>query len=135
MEFVVDANVLFSALIKDSLTANMLFEENVKLFTAEFMIEEFLKYEELLIEKSKRTREQFVQIMHMLKDIIISIPKDDYLEFMKDAKIISPDENDAAYFALALKLRIPIWSNDKRLKQQDKIKVYNTNEVFKLFTK
>ena len=46
--------------------------------------------------------------------------------------MISPDEKDTAYFALALKLKCAIWSNDKKLKEQDKVTVYNTGELMKL---
>ena len=35
------------------------------------------------------------------------------------------------YFALALKLNCPIWSEDKALKKQSKVKVYSTSELLK----
>lgn len=49
--------------------------------------------------------------------------------FMKKAKLLSPDPNDCPYFALALKLGCPIWSNDKRLKTQYNVKVYSTEDL------
>jgi predicted nucleic acid-binding protein len=33
------------------------------------------------------------------------------------------------YHALALKLNCAIWTNDKKLKQQTKIKIYHTHEL------
>ena len=42
---------------------------------------------------------------------------------MKEALVASPDENDSEYFALAMKFGCPIWSNDKRIKLQDKVRV------------
>jgi len=33
------------------------------------------------------------------------------------------------YFALALKMKCPIWSNDKRLKEQKTIKIISTDEL------
>lgn len=42
---------------------------------------------------------------------------------------ISPDKDDVDYFALALKLDIGIWSNDKLLKGQSVVKVFNTMEM------
>jgi len=132
MILVVDANVLFSALIKDSYTVELVFNEDLKLYTAEFIIEEFWKYESIILKKTHRTREEFIQIMHQLKDIITVIPQEEYTRFMKLAELISPDENDVAYFALAMKLDCGIWSNDKKLKEQVKVKVYSTEEVIKL---
>lgn len=128
---IIDANVLFSALIKNSVTAKLIFEEEIVLYTPEFIVEEFLKYQDLILKKTSRTNEEFVQVMHMLKDVITIIPKEEYAKFMEEAKNISPDEKDVLYFALALRLKCGIWSNDKRLKTQDKIRVYSTEELLK----
>jgi predicted nucleic acid-binding protein len=132
MILVIDANVLFSALIKNSLTAELIFNEDINLYTCEFIIDEFFKHEQEIMEKTHRTREQFITIMHQLKEIITVVPKEEYSKFMIEAEQISPDENDILYFALALRLKGAIWSNDKRLKMQDKVKVYNTGDVMKM---
>ena len=50
---------------------------------------------------------------------------------MKEAEKITPDKKDVLYFALALKLRCGIWSNDKKLKTQNKIKIYSTEDLLK----
>ena len=132
MELVIDANILFSALIKNSFTAELIFNDDIKLYCPEFIIEEFLKYENEISEKMSRTREEFVMIMHMFKDIISVVPKEEYVTFMEKGVEISPDPKDPLYFALALKLNCAIWSNDAKLKKQDKVTVYNTTEVMKL---
>lgn len=129
---VIDANILFSALIKNSLTAELIFEEDIMLSTPEFVIEEFLKYEDLILKKTSRTREEFIQIMHVLKDVITVVPKEEYSLFIREAEKFSPDEKDIMYLALALKLKCAVWSNDKRLKKQDKVKVYSTEELVKI---
>ena len=132
MILVIDANILFSALIKDSLTAELIFNEDLKLYTCEFIIEEFFKYEEEIMKKTHRTREQFITIMHQLKDIITVIPKEEYSHLIAEAERFSPDPKDVMYFALAMKLNGIIWSNDKLLKKQDKVKVYLTSEIMQL---
>ena len=53
-------------------------------------------------------------------------------KYIEDAGKISPDDKDVMYFALALKLRCIIWSNDAKLKEQDKIIIYNTTEILGL---
>ena len=126
---VIDANILFSALIKNSLVAKIIFEEDIIPTAPEFVIEEFLKYGYLIVKKTSRTREDFIKIMHMLKDIIRVVPKEEYSKFIGEAEKFSPDEKDVMYLALALKLKCAIWSNDKKLKQQDRIKVYSTEEL------
>jgi len=131
MILVIDANILFSALIKNSVAAELLFEEDLMLFTPDFIMDEFLKYEDLLLKKTSRTKEEFIQVMHMLKEVITVVPMEEYSRFIKASEAISPDEKDAIYFALAMKLKCPIWSNDKKLKQQGRVKVYSTSEIMK----
>ena len=132
MELVVDANILFSALIKDSLTAELLFEPALKLYTPEFLLEEFTKYEELILKKINRSKEKYIEIFHCLKDIINFIPEEEFSEFLHEAEIISPDIKDTAYIALALKMKCPVWSNDKTLKNQKIITVYSTSDLIKI---
>ena len=52
--------------------------------------------------------------------------------YVEEAEKLTPDPDDMAYFALALKLNCAIWSNDKKLKDQNKIKIYNTHELSKI---
>jgi len=129
MILIVDANVLFSALIKDSLTAEFIFDNELILSTPEFIITEFLKYEDLILKKMHRTREEYIQIMHMLKDIITVVPKEEYSKFIEEAEEFSPDPKDTLYLALALKLKCAVWSNDEKIKNQDKVKVYSTQDL------
>ncbi|MBU0535516.1 MAG: hypothetical protein KKE20_01020 [Nanoarchaeota archaeon] len=69
MDLVIDANILFSALIKDSLTAELIFEENLRLYAPEFFIQEFMKYEDLILCKMHRSRDKYIEILHCLKCI------------------------------------------------------------------
>jgi len=45
------------------------------------------------------------------------VPVSEYKDFRQEAESISPDPNDMQYFALALKLCCPIWSNDKNAEE------------------
>ena len=132
MELVVDANILFSALIKDGFTAKLFFNERLRLYTSEFILDEFRKYEELILKKTKRTPKDFIEIMIAMRELITVIPEEEYDSFMSKAKEISPDEKDVAYIALAMKLNCALWSNDKALKNQEVVKVYTSSEVKEL---
>ncbi|MGC9200887.1 MAG: PIN domain-containing protein [Candidatus Aenigmatarchaeota archaeon] len=48
---------------------------------------------------------------------------------------MSPDVNDIQYFSLALKMNVPIWSNDKKLKQQSKVKVFSTKDLIEFLSR
>lgn len=134
MDFVIDANILFAALIKDSDSIELIFNENMHLFAPEFLFEEFNKHKEEILNKTKRNTQEFNEILEILKMIITIVPKEEFYSLMKEADIISPDKDDVAYFALALNLKIPIWSNDKKLKSQKRIQILNTQEIKQLIT-
>ncbi|MEW5897260.1 MAG: PIN domain-containing protein [Nanoarchaeota archaeon] len=130
---VIDANILFASLIKESTTATFLFNPNFKLYCPEFILEEFLKYFGFIQKKMKRTQEEFVTIMHQLYQLITVIPEEEYEQYMEEAEKFSPDDKDVPYFALALRLKCVVWSNDAKLKEQNKVTVYNTKELLNIF--
>jgi predicted nucleic acid-binding protein len=59
------------------------------------------------------------------------MPASEFSKQTKKAKEICPDPDDTEYFALALQLNCPLWSNDKKLKNQQEIRVINTIELLK----
>ncbi|NCN99321.1 hypothetical protein COU62_02225 [Candidatus Pacearchaeota archaeon CG10_big_fil_rev_8_21_14_0_10_35_219] len=132
MNLIVDANVLFAALLKEGKTIEILLNPFFNFYAPEFIFEEFEKYEKELLGKMHRTEYEFFEVFENLKELVDVVPKKDYEEKVELAKEISPDENDFYYFALALKLNCAIWSNDKNLRNQDRIKVYSTEELVKM---
>lgn len=129
MELVVDANILFAALIKVSVTSDLIVENSLTLNSVEFLFTEFEKYKNLIKEKTERTEEEFKQFMEILQKKIKLIPYEEIEPFVEEAEKICPDPKDVQYFALALKLNCGIWTNDKKLKKQDKVKIYLTKDV------
>ncbi len=134
MDLVVDANILFSALIKRGKTEEIIFEEDLHLFAPEFIFEEFDKYKSSILNKTERTNEEFEELMEILKKKIKTVPNEETERFIVEARRISPDKKDADYFALALKLKCPIWSQDNALKEKQKeVTVYLTDELDMMF--
>lgn len=129
MNLVVDANILFAALIKESTTENLLFNDLLTLYSPEVIFIEFEKHAPEILAKTYRNPGDIPRLIAILKRRIKVIPSSEFLLFIHQASGISPDPNDTEYFALALKLNCGIWSNDKALKRQDKIEVYNTQEI------
>ncbi len=128
----IDANVFVSALLKDSETRKILLLWKKPLLLApEFIKQELLKYvpefAERLNVKEDKLKELASELFESAK--IEIIPQKEYLEQIKMAHLVSPDPNDAHYFAIALKFCCPIWSQDKDLKKQTAIKVYSTKEL------
>jgi len=134
MDLVVDANILFSALIKDGGTAKVIFRDELHLYAPEFLLEEFSKHKKTILEKTHREEDEFQRLINVLSRRIIFIPKDEFEKFMPDAREISPDPDDAPYFGLAILVGADIWSNEKRLKDQDEIKVWSTGDLIEKFS-
>lgn len=133
MDLVIDANILFSVLIKEGKNEDLIFNNDIHLFAPEFIFEEFNKYETLLLDKTQRTEEEFSHLLDILKKKIQTIANEETAKYFQKALEISPDKKDADYFALAMKLNCPIWSNDKDLKNQDRIEIYSTEDLLKMF--
>ena len=133
MELIVDANILFAVLIAKGKTEKLIFQEELNLFAPEFLFKEFNKYTELILEKTNRSNNEFKEILHILKNKIKTVPNKETEKFIMQAKKICPDPNDIEYFALALKLKCAIWSNDKKLKEQNVIRIYSTEELNTIF--
>ena len=133
MDLIVDANILFSILIKQGKTEELIFKNEFNLFTPEYIFEEFEEHKLEILDKTQRTNEDFDKLIDILKKRIKTISNEETEKFIPEAEKISPNKDDIDYFALALKLRCPIWSQDKELKSQSKIKIYSTEELINLF--
>ena len=133
MDLVVDANVLFAVLIKGSFSARLIFNEEFHLFTPEYVFVEIEEHQDEIISKTERTLVDFYNLLEVLKRRIVLVPLEELTEYVEEAEKITPDPDDMAYIALALKLNCAIWSNDKELKEkQSMVKVYPTHELVRL---
>lgn len=132
MNLVVDANILFSALITDGFTHTLLFTNSFQLFTPEYVFVELEAHKQSLIDTSQRTTEDFLAALAVLKRRVTIVPLEELIDYVAQAEEITPDPDDMVYFALALHLDCAIWSNDKQLKTQDIVPVYHTHELAQL---
>ena len=65
MDIVIDANVIFSALIKNSFSYNIIFSDKFRIFTPEYMFAELEKHKEEIIDKTERTSEEFFRLIEI----------------------------------------------------------------------
>ena len=132
---VIDANVLFSALLAKGTTRSLLFNSHLKLYAPEYLIDELSEHlheDDELRKKLNQTKEETDIVIDALLKTVDVIPLEEYRACIKQALETCPDEDDTPYFALAMHLKIPLWSNDAKLKKQESVKVLNTGEVLKL---
>jgi len=135
---VIDANIVFSALIKDdSLTGKIIFSDRFSLFFPEDGLIELNKYESYILKKRSNYKQKlsYDYLLSCIFEVVEVVPSKYYEDKIKEAYEIMKniDEKDTPYVSLALKLNCPIWSNDTDLKKQNKIKVYNTKELLEEF--
>jgi len=130
MELVVDANILMSALIATAgKTYDLIFNDIIRLFSVDKLLVELEKHKAEILAKSGLSEYDFDVFLSLISAEIEFIPYSELEKFVPEAEKITPDPNDTEYFALALKLKCAIWSNDRKLKAQDKVKVYSTEDL------
>jgi len=134
MELVVDANILFSALIKSGITRELMVNDELLLYTPEYLINEFFEHIE---ELQKKTHADTFKLQNEGQKLIYLshlkiIPIREINPYVKTAKTISSDPEDILYFATALKMNCALWSNDKELKNQNQVKIYSTSDLVKI---
>lgn len=134
MEFVLDANVLISAIIRDSHVRHFLLFSGDSFYTPEFVFEEINEHINEIKEKSSLSEKEIKELLDYIMtfaDIKI-IPLDELTSHRDEAIRISPDPDDAHYVALALKRKCAIWSNDRALKEkQNTVRIYTSEEVLR----
>ncbi len=136
MYLVIDANVVISCLIAGSWTLRVFFaamlSKRLALISPEYLFVEIDEHFEEITGKTKLSEEELNYLLEIMEKEIRLVPVEEFEDKIEEAEEASPDPDDVAYLALALKFFCPMWSNDKRLKDQDKVTVLNTSEVSKL---
>ena len=132
MIIIIDSNILFSALIKDSLTRKLIYETDYDLILPEIVFEELRKYKEELVRKTRLSEEEFDKTLRLILKYVRIIPTEQIKHYRNEAWEIIKDHSpeDVMFIACALAFDGSIlWSDDKKLKIQNKIKVFDTAEI------
>ena len=136
MELVVDANILFAALIGKGKTQELFFEHRLRLVAPLKLVSEFENNKELIARKGKVSSEELMQAFALLRERIEVYPSRNIPALLRSkAKRLAPHRKDSPYFALALFLGSALWSNEKAFKKQEEVRVYSTPELASMFLK
>ncbi len=128
---VVDANIVVAALLRDAGTRKALLSDKSRLYSPAFLRQELRKHAGEFAKKLGTPEAAVETALDELLDAanVEVLGLDAYASFLQQARKLSPDPKDAPYFAAALSLGCPIWSQDAALKRQCKIAVLSTAEV------
>jgi len=136
MIVVLDTNIIISALLKDSVTRKIIFKSDHTFLFPENIFQEIRKYKKEILAKSGLNEEEYSELItkilkyvHIVPEELISFKKEEAHHLVKNI-----DLNDILFFATALSFKDSvIWSEDKKLKRQNKIKVFNTKEMIGIY--
>ncbi len=134
MLLVVDTNILVSFFRPNPVSEIISKSKslNLQLLSPEYAIDELKKNKQDILKYSKINLEQFDSKLAELLKFINAIPKDSFKEFESPAKTLI-HEKDVPFFALALKLNCPIWSNEPSFKEQSKVEILSNKDMIELF--
>jgi len=125
---VVDANPLLSALMGGK-AWEILFSQKYCFVSTQFTLFEVQKYVPYLATKVGATETELLDAYNLLP-VIVHQPHvfDSHVETAR-AMIAARDEKDVSILALALKLALPIWSDDRDFEGLPGVAVIKTSEL------
>ncbi len=135
MKIVVDANVVVAALVRSSITREVLLYPYIDYYSPDFLLDEIKEHEK---EISAKTGKGYKSALELITKKIRIMPKQFYAKSMREAhKVIGGiDKDDEPYIALALSLRADgIWSYDTDFRKQRKVKIFSIGDLSLLLKK
>lgn len=130
MKLAADANVLLAAVIGGRAALVLNHPQVEEVFTTEHTFGEVEEYALVLARKKRLPSDILLLAVAALPLTLISRP--DYAKSMTEAvkRIGHRDPDDVELLALALQLRVPIWSNDRDFEELD-IDLFTTERLLR----
>lgn len=135
MIFIIDVNVVISALIRDSISRKLLTTSLFTFYSPDTLLISIEKYQGEIIEKSGLSEEDFRALLTFVLGKIIIIKKQEYESKLEEANEIigNTDMEDAPFIALALSIENNgIWTDDSDFNKQDSIKIWKTKDILSI---
>lgn len=136
MQLVIDSNIFFSAIIRNSFTRKIIEDYPIDFLFPEYSLQELLEHQEEICQKAELSNKELSEFIDLFLKNVKIIPTSLTLKFHDQAvEIIKDiDLDDVEIIACALASSGSyIWSNDDGLKKQSRIKVLSTKELVESF--
>jgi len=131
MRLIVDSNILFSALIRNSTTRRIILHIGAELISVAFFEREMSKHKKMLLQKSSLNEIEFDLLLEKLKSKIVflddRIVRTRFEEAYEIMKKIDPQ--DSPFLAAALATGSDIWSEDNHFGKQQRVKIWKTKDL------
>lgn len=125
-----DANVILSA-VAGKAALRVFLKEELEIITTEFNIEEVNEYFSVMSEKYDLSNEILESQLKLLPLKVYG--SGHYADFLSKArkKMSGKDQDDVELLALALRMKIPVWTNDRDFRNTG-VQTYTTAQLLKL---
>lgn len=131
MHLVVDTNVVFSALIAGGKTRELVITGPADLHVPEFFYSELDAHRDEVAEKTGLDHNELGVLLNLLFENVHVVPREEFDEYLPDARAIiaDVDPDDVPFLALALHLDVDVWTDDEHFQEQNAVGVYRTHEL------
>jgi len=119
MTIVVDTNRIIAALLKDSTTRAILFDDNFEFLTPDYTITEINEHKEQLKSYAALSDEEFDLLLALIFEHVALVPQSEYEGFAEGCKNDISDPDDVPILALAIATKADgIWAHDPHVKNR-----------------
>lgn len=131
MTLVVDTNILIAALLRDSVTRSLVLQPDEELLLPEHALEELERHRPEIVRRSGLSEAAVGAVLALLLDRLQVVPRAEYAEFLPEARtlVAGIDPDDAPFVALALAKKCGLWTNDRRLRGQERVPIVLTKDL------
>lgn len=136
MKLIIDTNIIFSGLIKQSITREILLSPYFEFYIPDFYNIELNKYKSYIIAKFNGNEGDLDDLITILHEKLFIVPENEYSDKIEKAKEIigKIDPKDVPFIALALSIgNDGIWTRDDHFNKQNKIKIYSTSDLLSIY--
>lgn len=125
-----DTNIVFSALIADGKTREVLLTCGYELFVPEFLTE-FRANRAEIRAKTGLTGSELDLLIDLLFERMRVVPRAEFENRLAEASeaVGSIDPDDVPFLALAMHSDADVWSDDEHFQRRDTVRVWRTHEL------
>jgi len=132
MRLVIDTNRIIAAMLKDSVSRMIILHDMFNFYTPDYVITEINRYQNYLCEKARLSITDYNVILYTILENIELVPYSLFEKYMDEANRLMKniDVKDSPFIAVGIAIKADgIWSEDKHLHKQNRLKVYSTKDL------
>jgi predicted nucleic acid-binding protein len=133
---VVDSNIIFASLIKNSATRTILTSSDIDFVVPEWVHSELREHAGEISRKAGVSEEEMESFIEEIFHVVQTVPLDEYEDRLDEAleTMSGIDRDDAPFVAVALATSADaIWTNDAHFSRQNRVRIVSTREIVEIW--